>query len=698
MTEGVSATSLFRLMPDIGGKRKTVQCSLWALCRFHPVHREMFRLMNEAADRFARIRFDVVKALQYVFICCYRRRFVFPVFGSGTSQPFLMHMTYVLSSTLGGGGTTPLEEAIPSAAARRFLAVYASRLRRASLTSGVQRPLISRRCLANAFEYEWTSYVAHAKTHVLRMFPVVCRRLFRLRLQQRLATFAAYTRAEMGCLLWQMYRVFVGFASPPDDWPTECHEVVFDAREALERSFALVGPVLRPPQGAPIVLEGDMDTTTDTLKAEGQLWQRYIPWLFAVLSSFDAVVPSPTVSEPRMFFPLPDVSWQAPFMTFDQRVMERLRARCATAPQWPRKMFRQKFGELQNRWRQWLCLPRRCFRNPHWVFRYITSDGYSASLVFERPGTKHSRARRRSSLCPFEVPPPSVTAPSASTSSAAPPRGIPADLTGWRVLAADPGIVRKLTVAERTPGAHGVQQFAVRWMSSKEFRHRAYARLRWKRVRMEKRTRVADVSPDFVALPQLHRAIGNLKRETPSGRTANEALFIRHVLHVSAWMDAVLTFEAQRRVKKLRFDRAGSRRRALDLVANRLIPPLPEEEAPKGTLFVVGRGKFSVEVRDHLRRVRRDAVFVSIDEFRSSMLCSRCHSVLKPMLARSTSTLLLHYEPVYSVRVCPNCSHRMWNRDVNAAINLLNIFEYAHSHGGVAPDAFRRGTNAGGTD
>jgi hypothetical protein len=177
-------------------------------------------------------------------------------------------------------------------------------------------------------------------------------------------------------------------------------------------------------------------------------------------------------------------------------------------------------------------------------------------------------------------------------------------------------------------------------------------------------------------------------------------------------MDAVLTFEAQRRVKKLRFDRAGSRRRALDLVANRLIPPLPEEDdddeggggggpqaapPPKGTLFVVGRGKFSVEVRDHLRRVRRDVVFVSIDEFRSSMLCSRCHSVLKPMIARSTSTLLQHYEPVYSVRVCPNCSHRMWNRDVNAAINLLKIFEYAHSHGGVAPDAFRRGTNAGGT-
>ena len=45
----------------------------------------------------------------------------------------------------------------------------------------------------------------------------------------------------------------------------------------------------------------------------------------------------------------------------------------------------------------------------------------------------------------------------------------------------------------------------------------------------------------------------------------------------------------------------------------------------------------------------------------------------------------------YAVRLCQNteCLRTVWNRDVNAAINMLNL-AIAFAEGKVKPEAFRR--------
>ena len=93
-----------------------------------------------------------------------------------------------------------------------------------------------------------------------------------------------------------------------------------------------------------------------------------------------------------------------------------------------------------------------------------------------------------------------------------------------------------------------------------------------------------------------------------------------------------------------------------------------------------------------VKHLMRSTTVVLVNEFRTSKLCSACHKEMH------------QHRLCFGVKRCINsdCSRGFWNRDVNAAINILNLFLWAVAFGkpetkgccsGTSesrPEAFRR--------
>jgi hypothetical protein len=93
-------------------------------------------------------------------------------------------------------------------------------------------------------------------------------------------------------------------------------------------------------------------------------------------------------------------------------------------------------------------------------------------------------------------------------------------------------------------------------------------------------------------------------------------------------------------------------------------------------------------LKRRLERVHcRRGSFVEVDECKTSAVCSTCNSPLKP--AKTTKRDGTTSE-VYSVQLCTNTRCCIgWNRDVNAARNILKVF-LAANEGRARPMALRR--------
>ncbi|KAI8064976.1 hypothetical protein BDF21DRAFT_402388 [Thamnidium elegans] len=70
---------------------------------------------------------------------------------------------------------------------------------------------------------------------------------------------------------------------------------------------------------------------------------------------------------------------------------------------------------------------------------------------------------------------------------------------------------------------------------------------------------------------------------------------------------------------------------------------------------------------------------ILVDEFRTSVTCSRCHGTLEKKYTRCTNII---ERIVYCLKVFPTCldGKKIWHRDVNAAINIKDIMmDYINS-------------------
>ena len=104
-------------------------------------------------------------------------------------------------------------------------------------------------------------------------------------------------------------------------------------------------------------------------------------------------------------------------------------------------------------------------------------------------------------------------------------------------------------------------------------------------------------------------------------------------------------------------------------------------------------------------RLRDDAQMIDFDEFRTSKLANCCAhddndkeeneeskkkkdvEVEGPLGALKNGAT--KRSRIHGVRICNNC-RKTWNRDVNAALNMLHLFHFSQSNGGKRAYRFSR--------
>ncbi|KAG2235244.1 hypothetical protein INT48_004711 [Thamnidium elegans] len=80
--------------------------------------------------------------------------------------------------------------------------------------------------------------------------------------------------------------------------------------------------------------------------------------------------------------------------------------------------------------------------------------------------------------------------------------------------------------------------------------------------------------------------------------------------------------------------------------------------------------------------ISRRSLVILVDEFRTSVTCSRCHGTLEKKYTRQKEGEEHCKYLIYCLKVFPTCldGKKIWHRDVNAAINIKDIMmDYINS-------------------
>lgn len=100
------------------------------------------------------------------------------------------------------------------------------------------------------------------------------------------------------------------------------------------------------------------------------------------------------------------------------------------------------------------------------------------------------------------------------------------------------------------------------------------------------------------------------------------------------------------------------------------------------------KGGASARIRSFRKALSEVSVMVLINEFRTSKLCSRCHTTYMKGVRQPGVKSELR-----GVRDCSLC-HTKWMRDVNSARNMYYLFWYAMAADGARPMGYAPGTKA----
>ncbi len=128
-------------------------------------------------------------------------------------------------------------------------------------------------------------------------------------------------------------------------------------------------------------------------------------------------------------------------------------------------------------------------------------------------------------------------------------------------------------------------------------------------------------------------------------------------------------------LQKQRMRKFVKRQRALETVVARFCGTANKVKQKENVVIALGdadmrgnmRGLPPVMSTTWVKHLMRCTMVVMVNEFRTSKLCCGCHEVMHQQ------------KNCFRVKRCINsdCSRGFWNRDVNAAINILNMFLWA---------------------
>jgi hypothetical protein len=198
----------------------------------------------------------------------------------------------------------------------------------------------------------------------------------------------------------------------------------------------------------------------------------------------------------------------------------------------------------------------------------------------------------------------------------------------------------------------------------------------------------------------------------PSTKVVTSADMLAHVHHLcrAEMYQALMQANGARKVRQQKRRNYIKRQSALAQVTKLIVN---NDEAPDEKVVVVfGAAQFQCvgpvsKLRKSLKQHKKVETVVHFDEFRTSMLASCCaHKTcaehqpaptLKELEMKGVRGVEKQKDgskksvnELYSVRICQNC-RTIWNRDVNAAINMLELFRYGQTHGGARKPEFSRG-------
>ena len=184
--------------------------------------------------------------------------------------------------------------------------------------------------------------------------------------------------------------------------------------------------------------------------------------------------------------------------------------------------------------------------------------------------------------------------------------------------------------------------------------------------------------------------------ECPSLKTEVEADLVEAIGYRVALLPAMhdLRFK-DLWLQKQRMRKFVKRQSALETVVARFCGTANKVKQKENVVIALGdadmrgnmRGLPPVMSTTWVKHLMRCTMVVMVNEFRTSKLCCGCHKVMHQQ------------KNCFRVKRCLNsdCSRGFWNRDVNAAINILNLFLWAvrgncncSASSKSRPKAFRR--------
>jgi hypothetical protein len=338
----------------------------------------------------------------------------------------------------------------------------------------------------------------------------------------------------------------------------------------------------------------------------------------------------------------------------------------------------------------------------HLFANQVTTDGYGASVLLFRPKNELDEAENQSGrLVPLGYRPEVVIGLDP---------GMRSVCTAVRENFDPPKIKR---VRRRSVRKKQQQQQKKLWIRryegprhkngrdiievhAKEYRHLAGFR---KRRAWEEGQKNAN--------PQYATAI----RGMPSFKTSRYKVYLERLQYFWKHVGFLLAFCWERPFLKWKFFNKRSSRIAVDALAARIVPDLS-----KRTCIAYGnwsrrdgiKGHASSPVKGLRQALAKRAKVVIMDEFKTSKLCSTCRLELSPVSYFVDPNLdkrrkragrvipRVHSDErklveCHAVRRCGHekCKAVYWNRDVNAAINIVNLLRREITHGERIPEFAR---------
>ena len=369
-------------------------------------------------------------------------------------------------------------------------------------------------------------------------------------------------------------------------------------------------------------------------------WWRYLPWLHRIQQEIDAAAEDRSA---RSFSMLPLCSLQARYIMISNTTLHGLLKRVLGKEIPAQAVFIQQKREY---WQKYFSLSKAEGKNKRVDFEYsLRTDGYAASIVVSK------------------------TKPEKMVADAHPP----ISLCNKRVVAVDPGRIDLVTcVSYNNEGKQRQAHY-----SNGEYREKIGSA----RASNKRRTWLENdnhLQDELTALP--------------TAKTASTQQLTLHITELFRIIDSVLEHSFRSRVRCLKFTQFGRKQKVMHDICERICT---SEDDDRQVVVAFGAGMFSScskghcpgpvkGVRTALRR-RRGVAVVNVNEDYSSQLCSECYQKLEPMYGESGG------EAIHSVRRCvtANCPRTLWNRDINAALNILHIFLYEASYG-ERPKVFSR--------